>query len=336
MPFQALLKPPIDWTLLIENVALRMTYLLPLIGVQVFFVISGFLITALLLREEQRDGRISIAAFYARRVFRILPAYTIFLFAAYALRASGALPISAADLASAGTFLCNTSIHECSYGVAHTWSLAVEEQFYLAWPWLFVVLGPRWRVRGLIGIGFCFLALSAAGHLHADWIDNGVFFTSISVGALYACSEQVRRLVLRYASPLTTTVAVGALFAKPYFASVPAVLALLQLLSPCFIGFVFFGSLRRGSGLGKTLRWRPLQVMGWISYSVYLWQQLFTLRGEHVVPLYLAAPMILLVATVSFVLIERPMVRYGHKLSAEIKQNRALALQSSSHLSKRF
>ncbi|MBV8072845.1 MAG: acyltransferase, partial [Acidobacteriaceae bacterium] len=105
------------------------------IGVALFFGISGFLITTLLLREEARNGRISLSKFYIRRCFRILPAY-------YALLGSITilgLITSRAELMSSLCFVRNY-IHEGagggSYVTGHLWSLAVEEHFYLLWPGL--------------------------------------------------------------------------------------------------------------------------------------------------------------------------------------------------------
>ena len=130
------------------------------VGVDVFFVISGFLITDLLLQEEARNGRISISRFYARRVRRILPAATLVVlatvFAVYYWLGFIAGNQIADDAKWTAVFSAN--IHFGLLGIdylgsqlppsplEHMWSLGVEEQFYLVWPGL--VLGLVFLVRG--------------------------------------------------------------------------------------------------------------------------------------------------------------------------------------------
>ena len=140
------------------------------LGVDVFFVISGFVITGVLLRDRQRRGRISLRAFYARRARRILPlalvvlALTVWV-SAWALTAPRAAEVRT-DALWAAFFLSNW--HAAAVGsdyfalgdapspVLHFWSLGVEEQFYLVWPWLvaaaLAVAARRWSGRGALGV----------------------------------------------------------------------------------------------------------------------------------------------------------------------------------------
>src|SRR6478736_6755468 len=124
------------------------------VGVDVFFVVSGFLITGLLLREKERDGRISLGGFYARRARRILPASTLVLVAIVTYAAAElsyrAVERITTDAAWAAVFLANVRFARQGTDyfaeglppspVQHFWSLAVEEQFYLVWPALLVLL----------------------------------------------------------------------------------------------------------------------------------------------------------------------------------------------------
>ncbi|MGH9888077.1 MAG: acyltransferase family protein, partial [bacterium] len=112
------------------------------IGVRAFFVLSGFLITTLLLRERARDGTISLRGFYLRRALRIFPAFYAYLAVLIVLRAAGTIAPSNSDLAFAGTYTMNFHA-ERAWQVGHLWSLSVEEQFYLAWPLTLIVLGTR-------------------------------------------------------------------------------------------------------------------------------------------------------------------------------------------------
>src|SRR5579872_376896 len=113
------------------------------LGVRIFFVISGFLITHLLLTEEKRAGSVSIAAFYVRRFCRIVPAFSVYLATIYFLRSSGLVRLDSNAFIRSAAYVCNFSEFKCSWWLAHTWSLSVEEQFYLVWPCLFLLIPRR-------------------------------------------------------------------------------------------------------------------------------------------------------------------------------------------------
>jgi peptidoglycan/LPS O-acetylase OafA/YrhL len=113
-------------------------------GVRVFFVISGFLITTLLVDEAKKSGGVSLGAFYARRAFRIFPPYYVYLLAMMVLGAVGWVEIPWPDAVRAFTYTVNYAPERVWY-VGHAWSLSVEEQFYLVWP---VVLRAAGMKRG--------------------------------------------------------------------------------------------------------------------------------------------------------------------------------------------
>jgi len=118
--------------------------ILPLgeLGVRVFFVISGFLITNLLLEEWSRRGDINLARFYFRRTFRILPPYYVLIAAVAVGAALRLIQIAPGDLMHAITYTSNYHPQR-SWWIGHTWSLAVEEQFYLLWPAVLLLAGRR-------------------------------------------------------------------------------------------------------------------------------------------------------------------------------------------------
>jgi peptidoglycan/LPS O-acetylase OafA/YrhL len=104
-------------------------------GVFIFFVISGYLITTLLLREREKTGTVSLKSFYLRRGFRILPPLYLYIFFLVALSALGHLPgMNARELITALTFTRNYVPHVGLWAMEHLWSICVEEQFYLLWP----------------------------------------------------------------------------------------------------------------------------------------------------------------------------------------------------------
>ncbi|MDO8941596.1 MAG: acyltransferase, partial [Desulfobacterales bacterium] len=125
------------------------------LGVVVFFVISGFLITRLLLSEHAKRGSISLKLFYARRTLRLFPASYAFVGCVWLLWLAGIVPLQSRDLWHAVTYTVNYA-PDIAWSVGHLWSLSVEEQFYLLWPFAFVTMGPRrasWVAGGVILLG---------------------------------------------------------------------------------------------------------------------------------------------------------------------------------------
>ena len=148
------------------------------IGVNVFFVLSGYLITSILLREHRATGRIRLVPFWVRRVLRLYPALLVMVLVGVTLWAllgndggANVAPQSAALLALSYTGNLARSLGHLSQGVfAPTWSLATEEQFYLVWPpILFLLLSRRARVGVVLAaLGVLVVASSAAGWLLYD------------------------------------------------------------------------------------------------------------------------------------------------------------------------
>jgi len=121
-----------------------------LLGVRVFFVLSGFLITNLLLEELNKTGTISIAGFYGRRIARIFPAAYCYIGVLAALVSLHLMDMHWQPFVAAGTYTWNyTSLgRTASAGMlGHFWSLALEEQFYLIWPTLLLFMGPQWAKK---------------------------------------------------------------------------------------------------------------------------------------------------------------------------------------------
>src|SRR5262249_5138063 len=123
------------------------------LGVTIFFVLSGFLITFLLVSEEIARGAISLRAFYARRALRILPVYAAYVMALVVINQTTAVDLSPCEWATTLTFTKNFACGQWVDG--HLWSLSVEEQFYLLWPFALECL-PRRRHRGIVAA--CLLA----------------------------------------------------------------------------------------------------------------------------------------------------------------------------------
>ena len=126
------------------------------LGVRVFFVISGYLITTLLLEETARYGRIDLGRFYLRRTMRIFPAFYAFVLALIVLEAVGLIALNPGDKLHALTYTSNYD-PDRSWYVGHTWSLAVEEHFYLLFPLLALVLLRRTQPQraAAVLLGLC-------------------------------------------------------------------------------------------------------------------------------------------------------------------------------------
>ena len=297
------------------------------LGVRVFFVISGFLITGLLLREIGGAGRIDLLRFYLRRTLRIFPPYYVFLAVVLFASAAGLLTLHPGDFGHAVTYTSNYH-PERSWFVGHTWSLAVEEQFYLLWPALLILLGGR---RGL-WLAAIFVALSPVirlavwelwpairlgmGHrfeMVADAIATGCVLAGID-GWLRRQGLYTRFLSSRlFVLVPIVVVAVGALQNRPRLISVLGTVANVGI-ALCIHRSVLHPSDR----VGRVLNSRPLVWVGALSYSLYLWQQLFLNRAssawssEFPVNLVLAV----MAATISYYAIERPALRYRHHLES--------------------
>ena len=140
------------------------------LGVQIFFAISGYIITTLLLREFRQNGRISISAFYVRRAFRILPPLWLMLGATFLLTSLGYVFVDRKSFVLSGAFLCNLNPNNCYWLVGHTWSLAVEEQFYLFWPLLLSLIGFRALTQVALALCLLFVAADQSSLFTVDWI----------------------------------------------------------------------------------------------------------------------------------------------------------------------
>src|SRR5258708_2087737 len=136
-----------------RNAPAALDYLLPFgnLGVKIFFEISGFLITTLLLKELAASGRVSFKGFYWRRVLRIFPAFYAYIAIICAISALGLIHLKPGDLFHAITFTMNYH-HERAWYLNHLWSLSVEEQFYIVWPALLCWAGARRSISILVGV----------------------------------------------------------------------------------------------------------------------------------------------------------------------------------------
>lgn len=262
----------------------RLLFLHSGFGVRVFFVISGFLITTLLLQERSRFGNISLRLFYARRALRILPAAFLFLACVAVLSAFGIVQVPARDWAYVLTYTVNFT--GASWAVGHLWSLSVEEQFYLAWPFLMRLASIRTCAAVAAAAVFAGIAIRAVySFTGVELIDPALRYAfpfvcgPIAMGCLLALgSDRVRELIgssklLRSGTILIFLLPLIALLDSLDLGTANRFLELLSnaLVTLCVARFAFFPEDAAGRFLNSAL----MVWIGRLSYSLYLWQQLF-------------------------------------------------------------
>jgi peptidoglycan/LPS O-acetylase OafA/YrhL len=318
------------------------------IGVALFFVISGFLITYLLLKEQDETGDIHLQKFYFRRTLRIFPPFYAYVAVVGMLTAAGSFSVSAGAFLSALTYTWNFNNHRDLWIFGHLWSLSLEEQFYLIWPTCLVYLSRRVLLQAAL-ISLClapvarilmFLlvpTLQKSLHLTLfllpDHFLMGCLMALASRGNAY---EGVFRAVVRpqYATLGTLYLFIaGPILNHHYRAFRPLIGYSCEAVC---IGLVLaYVVSRPASWPGKFLNLRIVRHVGVISYSLYLWQQMFTgpetARGGGF-PINLV--LILGCAELSYWMIERPSIRWrmkfrGNGAPAAVDRNFSCPVQFS-------
>jgi peptidoglycan/LPS O-acetylase OafA/YrhL len=323
-------------------------------GVDIFFCLSGFLITALILDERRVHGRLSIARFYARRACRLLPAL-LFMLAVWvvilllwhhqtwiAATPSGTgngrivdVPKALSDIGVALVYLANWNVvfGGMEAPLPHLWSLAVEEQFYLVWPAMLLgvcLLGRRWR---LVAVG-ALVAVSAA----LPWLywdggagRNRIYFgtdtraVGLLAGAFCALVWHERHALgraTRFASARAWTALGFVLYTAWYVGNLPWKFTVMPaLLGLAVAQLVPYLAESRGV-LSRALSVRWLVWAGKRSYGLYLWHYLWATWTHPLVSMIGLAPAMaigvagsLVCTQISWVLVETPFQRLGRRFA---------------------
>ena len=289
-------------------------------GVVLFFVLSGYLITRLLCAETDRDGHIDMRRFYLRRAFRLLPALMVMCLVLLAVGTAWSQVVPALGYYANYARVAGVDIGP----LTHTWSLAVEEHFYLLWPLLIGAVPARHRLRvvGLLAVVAVAWRATAIGVMSPSWVYNA---TDTNAAALLAgCYLGVAR-----PRPLP-----GAGWA------IPTLVALMFLpvfgaegAGSAWGGFVVItlGVIALQHAIARP-RWLETPVLVWlgkISYGLYLWHYLF-LRTD--LPVWAALALAVATAAASWYLVETPVRRLRERLEKPRVERQPEPLPRLAHL----
>lgn len=289
-----------------------MTYLRPAahyaeFGVVVFFVISGFLITSLLLNEREKTGTISLRNFYVRRAYRILPAaYVVTLVIAIFWHSR----IQLRDVLCALFYVQNFN-DKAAWSLGHMWSLAVEEQFYLLWPF-FLYRFFRYRYKivivAMVAAPFCRAGCGLLG-IHngeVEWFPSAM--DALATGCLLALLTKEKNINWAAADRWFFPALVGTLLI-PQFSYPHGMQPLLMVsLENLGIAFCIQHCIRKRYWI---LNWKPVVWIGILSYSLYLCQEpFFQIHPAHFTERFpVNLIFVLLAAIACHYLIEKPFLR---------------------------
>jgi peptidoglycan/LPS O-acetylase OafA/YrhL len=259
-------------------------------GVHIFFVLSGFLITTLILKEKLNKGTVSLKHFYIRRILRILPIAYLFLLVLIVLNACFHLQIRMIDFIASFLFFKNLPIRNEPY-TAHLWSLAVEEQFYIIFPFLLSYNTNRYLIIALaIIIGMPIV--SVLGNYHVSILFANPAITVITKAIMYSFWKGP--VIILIGSVFSILTFKGIIkperFASKYLLSFALLIIALAIHSQNFVFYIKYGSeyfsailiayvillsINSKNLLSVILENGVLVKIGVLAYSLYIWQELF-------------------------------------------------------------
>jgi peptidoglycan/LPS O-acetylase OafA/YrhL len=292
------------------------------LGVFIFFFISGYVVSKTCLHEVALTQSFSNRAFYIRRLLRIAPPLLVYVLTCLALGWLGVINFSGRHALGALTYTCNLSLLDCGAYGGHTWSLAFEEQFYLLFPLFFVWVHRSRKPNPLIVAPLAIVALLPFW-FSIDWVGKTgfmVIYGLFGIGYLVANYEafltrmRVQPLLLVFATILTFLPVhlLGQTWITKYYKFV----YLLSIPTMIFLsGRVLLPS--------AFLELSALRYVGRVSYSIYLWQQLFTgYFHNHSTGLQLAMIAVMIGGcALLYTFIEKPLISYGKRISEDFRKD---------------
>jgi peptidoglycan/LPS O-acetylase OafA/YrhL len=298
-------------------------------GVDIFFVLSGFLITSLLMKDRSTNQKNLFKRFYRRRALRLLPALYALLIADFFVSRWENFPgdIQWRTTWHAILFLNNWNIvnnfGKAQNDLGHLWSLGIEEQFYLIWPltiWLLAKLKiPSKMMIPLI----LFASLVVMVHRTSLWNDGTSWIIlyirtdtrldSLLIGAMFAYVYRHYQVPSKILNSVATLSFLGLVYIKYVLDKSPFIFEMGWTIIALLAGFIILSVVEGVFFVQKVFTWRPLTIIGKVSYGLYLWHMpIFLLFGRHVTsgsrPLRLLIGIILasVVTSLSWFFIEKP------------------------------
>jgi peptidoglycan/LPS O-acetylase OafA/YrhL len=310
-------------------------------GVYIFFVISGYLITSLLLHEQQKNASISMRSFYFRRAMRILPPIYLYVGVLLLLGLAGRLAVTKLGIFSALFFFRNYAVGPSMWSLEHFWTLSVEEQFYLIWPFvLYLCLRHRAGLLGRMTAAKVALVVILVSPfirvitylLPVPYLHHPGMFHMRADSLMFGCVVALLQGTPAFERAYS--------FATKIWWIPPVVIFLCDCLAVRFqnywqfpIGFTITGiaiaffllwCVRNPSSVvGRVLNARAVVHIGVLSYSIYIWQTLFLHHGNEAIfgpSLKFVSTFpgnwlaILLVAEISYYVVEQPSLRLRNRL----------------------
>jgi peptidoglycan/LPS O-acetylase OafA/YrhL len=283
------------------------------LGVRIFFIISGYLITTLLLKEYAKTSTIHLREFYVRRAYRILPAAIAFMLPVFVIYWH---ELRWYHMVAAALYVTNFD-YAHPWFLGHLWSLSVEEQFYFLWPGVL----KRWyrhRVAILAGVVVVAPVYRVVCHflkLHGRADETFPAVADIlAIGCLLAIyAPRMPPIKRGWALLMLLPVALVPFYvAAVRFRTTPLLLLVLWPLLHVSIAGLLLHAVQNPYWI---LNVRPVAWLGKISYSLYLWQQLFAYGPQHRAWYWLLVPVGL--ACASYYLVEQPMLRLRERRSRD-------------------
>jgi peptidoglycan/LPS O-acetylase OafA/YrhL len=309
-------------------------------GVNVFFTLSGFLITMILIREKEAKGRINFKHFFIRRFLRLLPSLIIFYLMVFVLMATGFVDAEYIGLLVSMFYLYNF-VPELFYipELGHTWSLALEEQFYFTWPFVL-----NWFYKGkkipyilIAGVLICVVAMYAGLHWYIPFEHDGKvhsllqdgfkphrFFLPAVAPILIGCvlaywisrhGSNLKKLILK--NNAVTLLKVVVLYCAGLYLPVsmlPVAFIFQAMGVAILLAWLYY---HQDAKFTSALEWAPLVYIGKISYGIYVYQGLFLTTGPTGELLIQQFPLniflVAILAILSYHFVEKPVLKLKAK-----------------------
>ena len=263
-------------------------------GVEIFFVLSGFLITHLLVKERSQFGNINLKKFWVRRALRIFPLFYLFIFSVILIGFFYNTNTSLKQTLISAIYGFNfVSRSEYNIMLGHTWSLAVKEHFYLIWPPILILMLKKnvslQKILVILVLSFVALELINNHLMYETEIGSEYFVerwtTSASVYLLAGCiggilihaeiwKNTFGTLKLNF---LLTTLFLFGFFVDFWFFGHPIIVRDFRIIG--IISGILWVVANQKSLLVKIMEWAPIRYIGQVSYGIYIWQGFYLATG---------------------------------------------------------